>query len=155
MTQENFLQLPMGLHKSSCCNVIHDPPGERTPGPADYKSDSKRILPGKPAYTIAGRHSQGMHKSTTPGPGAYAVRSNSKVLGSHPNAPGYSMPSSSRGSELGHKVPGPGGRSSMLCYVATGFLCQLHAFMTGGYIITMCNHVWYRTCLHIEYQEAL
>ncbi|KAL0055226.1 hypothetical protein WJX82_009017 [Trebouxia sp. C0006] len=81
---------------------------ERTPGPADYKSDSKRILPGKPAYTIAGRHSQGMHKSSTPGPGAYAVRSNSKVLGSHPNAPGYSMPSSSRGSELGQKAPGPG-----------------------------------------------
>ncbi|DBA77331.1 TPA: Outer dense fiber protein 3 [Trebouxia sp. C0005] len=81
---------------------------QRTPGPADYKSDCKRIFPGKPAYTIAGRHSQGMHKSTTPGPGAYAVRSNSKMSGSHPNAPGYSMPSNSRGSELGHKVPGPG-----------------------------------------------
>ncbi len=112
------------------------PPGERTPGPADYKSDSKRILPGKPAYTIAGRHSQGMHKSSTPGPGAYAVRSNSKVLGSNPNAPGYSMPSSSRGSELGQKAPGPGGRSST--YKSA---IHLHNGSIAFDIIAMHNHV--------------
>lgn len=83
--------------------------GERTPGPSDYKSDSNMLLPGKPAYTIAGRQSQGMHRGSTPGPSAYAVRGNSKLLGSHPNAPGYSMPSSGRMADPSHKAPGPGG----------------------------------------------
>ena len=69
------------------------------------------LLPGKPAYTIAGRQSQGMHRGSTPGPSAYAVRGDSKLLGSHPNAPGYSMPSSGRMADPSHKAPGPGGSS--------------------------------------------
>lgn len=85
--------------------------GERTPGPSDYKADSRPTLPGKPAYTIAGRQSHAISKHSTPGPGAYAVRGNSKTVGSHPNAPGYSMPASGRPTLPCHRLPGPGGKS--------------------------------------------
>ena len=81
------------------------------------------LLPGKPAYTIAGRQSQGMHRGSTPGPSAYAVRGDSKLLGSHPNAPGYSMPSSGRMANPSHKAPGPGGTlllNFFLCVTITG-----------------------------------
>lgn len=85
--------------------------GERTPGPSDYRADSRPTLPGKPAYTIAGRQSHASSKHSTPGPGAYAVRGNSKTVGSHPNAPGYSMPASGRPTLQSHRLPGPGGKS--------------------------------------------
>ena len=84
--------------------------GERTPGPSDYKADSRATLPGKPAYTIAGRQSLASSRHSTPGPGAYAVRGNSKTIGSHPNAPGYFMPASGRSALQSHRLPGPGGK---------------------------------------------
>ncbi len=71
------------LHLHAQCHFA----GQRTPGPADYKSDTRAVLPGKPAYTIAGRQGPTAFKHNTPGPGTYAVRNNSKLLGSHPNAP--------------------------------------------------------------------
>ena len=86
------------------------PAGQCTPGPSDYRADSRPTLPGKPAFTIAGRHSHSSTKHSTPGPGAYAVRGNSKTVGCHPNAPGYSMPAGGRPTLQSHTFPGPGGK---------------------------------------------
>ena len=102
-----LIQTARSLHANAPAYHV----GERTPGPSDYRADSRVTSPGKPAYTIAGRQNHAGSKHSTPGPGAYAVRSNSKVLGSHPNAPGFSMPVSGRSSEQSHKLPGPGGKS--------------------------------------------
>ena len=101
-----FAAMPVCVHKLSCQHGEHA--GQRTPGPADYKSDSRAVLPGNPAYTIAGRHDGGSQHST-PGPGAYAVANNSRLVGSHPNAPGYFIPTSSRRTDNGDSMPGPGG----------------------------------------------
>ena len=99
--------------------------GERTPGPSDYKADSRPTLPGKPAYTIAGRQSHAISKHSTPGPGAYAVRGNSKTVGSHPNAPGYSMPASGRPTLPCHRLPGPGGKSQFPLHEDTALLAAI------------------------------
>ena len=97
-------KVPMCIHRRAASA------GERTPGSSDYKADSITILPGKPAYTIAGRQSHASPKHRTPGPGAYAVLGNSKTIGTHPNAPGYSMPASGRPALQSHRLPGPGGK---------------------------------------------
>ena len=104
------------------------------PGPSDYKSDSKSVLPGKPAYTIAGRQGSALTKHSTPGPGAYAVRGDSKLLGSHPNTPGYSIPSSSRGAGHGYKVPGPGGKTMVAYHLSD----QAHK---SDPALTTCDHL--------------
>lgn len=120
--------------------------GERTPGPSDYRADSRPTLPGKPAYTIAGRQSHASFKQNTPGPGAYAVRGNSKTVGCHPNAPGYSMPASGRPTLQSHRLPGPGGRShplSSACTMQTG-----HTMLPAG-VATHTLRPMVQTSFHI------
>ena len=127
--------------------------GERTPGPSDYRADSRPTLPGKPAYTIAGRQSHASFKNSTPGPGAYAVRGNSKTVGSHPNAPGYSMPASGRPTLESHRLPGPGGKPDPLssaCILQTGLTmlpaCNIHSYIVACFQLQcVCMYAAYCT----------
>ena len=120
-TIATFMLLPGTASRAACLTHHVGPAGERSPGPADYRPSSANVLPDKPAFTLAGRLANAGLKHSTPGPGAYAVRTRSKLLGSHPNAPSFSMPASGRGSEQGQKAPGPGGEC-FLCLVKQLFL---------------------------------